>query len=60
MSDGKYRVSISIFAKKTNGNAGVNEFVTREFKIEDTYTTEELEEMVLNLAPAYKPENVES
>lgn len=58
MSDGQYKVSISILAKKTSGTSGVHEFITREFKIEDTYSNQELEEMVANLTPAYTPENM--
>lgn len=56
MSDDKYSVSISILAKKTSGKGGVHEFITREFKILDDYTSQELEEMVTNLTPAYIPE----
>lgn len=56
MSSNDFSVSISILAKQTRGSAGVHEFVTREFKITDTYSKEELEEMIANLAPAYNPE----
>lgn len=60
MSEGKYQVSISILAKKTNGTGSVHEFITREFKIIDHYTNDELEEMVTNLTPAYEANNTEN
>lgn len=56
MNNDEFDVSISILARQTRSGAGVHEFVTREFKITDKYTKEDLDEMVTNLSPAYLPD----